>query len=115
MRSLAVQGTRVRADQARVEPALVDEDQPGRVDGVGLLPPCDASCCHVHSILLAGPERLCLRTQPSCFSARQITGVLRRSLLDNGRAREADLTLDDLGGGFLIGNALRGLMRARLA
>ncbi|KMS55326.1 para-aminobenzoate synthase [Novosphingobium barchaimii LL02] len=43
-----------------------------------------------------------------------LPGVLRRSLLDSGRASEAELTLDDLAGGFLIGNALRGLMPARL-
>ncbi|MFC0203542.1 aminodeoxychorismate synthase component I [Novosphingobium soli] len=43
-----------------------------------------------------------------------LPGVLRRSLLDSGRAVEAELTLDDLAGGFLIGNALRGLMPARL-
>lgn len=43
-----------------------------------------------------------------------LPGVLRRSLLDEGRAVEAELTLDDLGAGFLVGNALRGLMTARL-
>ncbi|MBB3860172.1 para-aminobenzoate synthetase/4-amino-4-deoxychorismate lyase [Novosphingobium hassiacum] len=43
-----------------------------------------------------------------------LPGVLRRSLLDAGRATEADLTLDDLSGGFLVGNALRGLIPARL-
>ena len=43
-----------------------------------------------------------------------LPGVLRRSLLDSGQAREAELTLADLAGGFLIGNALRGLMPARL-
>jgi len=43
-----------------------------------------------------------------------LPGVLRRSLMDEGRAVEADLTLDDLADGFLIGNALRGLMPARL-
>ncbi len=43
-----------------------------------------------------------------------LPGVLRRSLLESGQAREAKLTLDDLADGFLIGNALRGLMRARL-
>jgi para-aminobenzoate synthetase/4-amino-4-deoxychorismate lyase len=37
--------------------------------------------------------------------------VLRRSLIEEGRAREANLTVDDLAEGFLIGNALRGLMR----
>jgi len=43
-----------------------------------------------------------------------LPGVLRRSLIDEGRAREADLTLDDLTEGFFIGNALRGLIKARL-
>jgi para-aminobenzoate synthetase/4-amino-4-deoxychorismate lyase len=43
-----------------------------------------------------------------------LRGVLRRSLLESGRAREAEITLNDLADGFLIGNALRGLMPARL-
>ena len=44
-----------------------------------------------------------------------LPGVLRRSLIASGQACEAELTLDDLDDGFLIGNSLRGLMRARLA
>jgi len=43
-----------------------------------------------------------------------LPGVLRRSLIEAGRAVEAELRLDDLDQGFLIGNALRGLMPARL-
>ena len=43
-----------------------------------------------------------------------LPGVLRRSLIESGKAREADLTLDDLADGFLLGNAVRGLMRAEL-
>jgi para-aminobenzoate synthetase/4-amino-4-deoxychorismate lyase len=43
-----------------------------------------------------------------------LPGVLRQSLLNEGRVREADLTLDDLANGFLIGNAVRGLHKARL-
>lgn len=43
-----------------------------------------------------------------------LPGVLRRSLIEAGRAREEELTLADLEDGFLIGNALRGLMPARL-
>jgi para-aminobenzoate synthetase/4-amino-4-deoxychorismate lyase len=43
-----------------------------------------------------------------------LPGVLRRSLIDAGRAVEAELTLDDLAGDFLIGNARRGLMPAKL-
>jgi para-aminobenzoate synthetase/4-amino-4-deoxychorismate lyase len=43
-----------------------------------------------------------------------LPGILRARLIDEGRAKEADLREADLGGGFLIGNALRGLVRARL-
>ena len=43
-----------------------------------------------------------------------LPGVLRRSLIEAGRVREAELSLDDLAGGFLIGNALRGLESAVL-
>lgn len=44
-----------------------------------------------------------------------LPGVLRRHLIDSGRAKEAELRLQDLVQGFQIGNALRGLMPARLA
>jgi len=44
-----------------------------------------------------------------------LPGVLRASLLEEGRAVEAELTLEDLADGFFIGNALRGLMPARIA
>ncbi|MFM6931663.1 MAG: aminodeoxychorismate synthase component I [Novosphingobium sp.] len=54
-------------------------------------------------VLLTPPARLGL-----------LPGVLRSALIAEGRAQEADLTLGDLSGGFLIGNALRGLMPARL-
>ena len=43
-----------------------------------------------------------------------LPGILRRALIDDNRAREAELTPDDLADGFLIGNALRGLLPARL-
>ncbi len=43
-----------------------------------------------------------------------LPSVLRRSLLDAGRAREAQLALADLADGFLLGNAVRGLIPARL-
>ncbi len=41
-----------------------------------------------------------------------LPGVLRESLLAEGRAVEAELTAADLAGGFMIGNALRGLIPA---
>lgn len=44
-----------------------------------------------------------------------LPGVLREALIDEGRAEEADLRAEDLADGFFIGNAVRGLIRARLA
>lgn len=41
-----------------------------------------------------------------------LDGVLRRELLDQGRAREAVLTPADLADGFYLGNSLRGLVTA---
>ncbi len=43
-----------------------------------------------------------------------LPGVLRRSLIEEGHAEEGELRLEDLSGGFLLGNALRGLMKAEL-
>jgi para-aminobenzoate synthetase/4-amino-4-deoxychorismate lyase len=43
-----------------------------------------------------------------------LPGVLRAQLLDEGRAVEAELTAADLADGFFVGNALRGLIPARL-
>src|SRR5690606_39558905 len=53
-----------------------------------------------------------LLTPPAALGL--LPGVLRRQLLDSGRAREAELTLADLADGFLLGNAVRGLTAARI-
>ena len=44
-----------------------------------------------------------------------LPGVRRAALLDEGEAVEGEVTLDDLAGGFRLGNAVRGLYRATLA
>ncbi|MEO9491463.1 MAG: aminodeoxychorismate synthase component I [Marinomonas sp.] len=44
-----------------------------------------------------------------------LPGVLRRSLIESGRAKEAELSLDDLADGFFLGNAVRGLVKANFA
>jgi len=44
-----------------------------------------------------------------------LPGVLRAEFLAAGRAREADVRVEDLQDGFLIGNAVRGLTPARVA
>jgi para-aminobenzoate synthetase / 4-amino-4-deoxychorismate lyase len=41
-------------------------------------------------------------------------GVLRQELIDEGRAIETKLRVDDLNEGFFIGNSVRGLLPARL-
>ncbi|WP_353229870.1 aminodeoxychorismate synthase component I [Novosphingobium sp.] len=43
-----------------------------------------------------------------------LPGVLRRSLIDADKAVEGDVVLDDLREGFLLGNAVRGLVPAQL-
>ncbi|MFM2271169.1 MAG: aminodeoxychorismate synthase component, partial [Pseudomonadota bacterium] len=53
-----------------------------------------------------------LLTPPAALGL--LPGVLRRSLIEAGRAEEANVTLEDLRHGFLIGNALRGLVKAKL-
>ena len=53
-----------------------------------------------------------LLTPPA--SAGLLPGILRQRLLAEGQAREAELAVADLAQGFLLGNALRGLLPARL-
>jgi para-aminobenzoate synthetase/4-amino-4-deoxychorismate lyase len=54
-----------------------------------------------------------LLTPPLCRGL--LPGILRERLLEEGRAAESDLRLEDLAGGFYIGNAVRGLIAAELA
>ena len=44
-----------------------------------------------------------------------LPGILREKLIAEGRAVERDLRADDLRRGFYIGNAVRGLIAARLS
>ena len=48
------------------------------------------------------------------LAAGLLPGILRGALLAEGKAVETPLTTVDLDGGFFIGNALRGLLPARL-
>ncbi len=48
------------------------------------------------------------------LSAGLLPGVLRRSLIEEGKAHEGEVALEDLENGFFIGNALRGLIPATL-
>lgn len=43
-----------------------------------------------------------------------LPGILRAALLEEGRAQEAELRVEDLRNGFLLGNSTRGLMPAKL-
>ena len=53
-----------------------------------------------------------LHTPP--LSRGLLPGTLRAELIESGKAVETDLRIGDLADGFLLGNALRGLMPARL-
>jgi len=48
------------------------------------------------------------------LAAGLLPGVLRAQLIEEGAAREGEVTLADLADGFFLGNALRGLMPARM-
>ena len=52
---------------------------------------------------------------PALSGTGLLPGVLRDELLARGEAVEGTLTVNELADGFFIGNALRGLMPARLA
>ncbi len=54
-----------------------------------------------------------LMTPP--LSRGLLSSVMRRELMESGEAIECDLKLDDLIGGFLLGNSVRGLIPAVLA
>jgi branched-subunit amino acid aminotransferase/4-amino-4-deoxychorismate lyase len=43
-----------------------------------------------------------------------LPGILRELLIEEGRAAESELRLEDLSGTFYIGNAVRGLIAASL-
>ncbi len=71
-------------------------------------------------LVTEGSWTKCSSSATACCSPRRwrwacCPACCARSLIEAGRAREAELTLDDLAEGFLLGNALRGLMPAVLA
>src|SRR5215218_4074125 len=77
---LAAPGPGEAARHARVDAALVDEDQPGRVEAAGgdLRAPGVPLLGHVGAVPLGGPERLFLRGQPRRWSARHGADGLHR-------------------------------------
>lgn len=86
-----------------------------------------AAAAGASEALLCGPDGLLTEgTRSNLFLERDgalvtpplrlglLPGVLRRSLIESGKAREAELRIEDLAGGFLLGNSVRGLVAARL-
>lgn len=65
----------------------------------------------VTSIFVRGEDGVLL-TPPAMLGL--LPGVYRRSLIESGEAREAELRIEDLADGFLVGNGLRLMMNARL-
>ncbi len=65
----------------------------------------------VTNIFVRGDDGILL-TPPAGLGL--LPGVYRQTLLDEGRAREAELRIEDLEKGFFLGNGLRLMMDARL-
>ncbi len=63
------------------------------------------------NVFLRGDDGVLL-TPPASLGL--LPGVLRRSLIESGKAREVELTLDNLSDGFLLGNSVRGIFEASL-
>ena len=74
------------------------------IDGEGNLTEGSFTCIYV--------ERDGILHTPS-LSRGLLPSVLRRELIESGRAVEADLKVADVTGQFLLGNSLRGLIPAR--
>ncbi|MBX7481834.1 aminodeoxychorismate synthase component I [Qipengyuania qiaonensis] len=91
-------GQRVAREHGAQEALFVRED--------GLL---TEGC--VTSIFVRGADDVLL-TPPANLGL--LPGVFRQTLLDEGRAREAELRIGDLENGFYLGNALRLIMDAKL-
>lgn len=86
-----------------------------RADEVLLLNEQGAICeGTITSLFLPGKEKDGIYLTPA-LSCGLLAGILRQSLLSDGKAREALLTPDVLEGRtFYLGNSLRGLIAARL-
>ncbi|WP_264597071.1 aminotransferase class IV [Rhodoblastus acidophilus] len=82
-----------------------------RVDEVIFLNERDEVCEGARTNLFLPRENQLLTPPLACGL---LAGVLRADLLERGEAREQCLRLDDLRGGFALGNALRGLICGRL-
>ncbi len=65
----------------------------------------------VTSIFVRGEDGVLL-TPPARLGL--LPGVFRQTMLDQGKAREAELRIEDLENGFYLGNALRLMMDAKL-
>lgn len=93
-------------DEAAAAARALGAEEALLVRGDGLVTEGSYTC-----VFAQGPDGVLL-TPPTHLGL--LPGVLRASLIADGKAREAELGLDDLAGGFWIGNAVRGLVRATL-
>lgn len=99
------------SDRAFYEEAKSAATVHGADDAVLVDPDGRVTEASTSNIFVRGDDGMLL-TPP--LSLGLLPGVLRRSLIEAGRAREVELTPDDLAVGFLLGNSVRGLMDAKL-
>ncbi|NVE95205.1 aminodeoxychorismate synthase component I [Altererythrobacter lutimaris] len=98
-------------DRAFYEEALEAAKQQGAGEAI-LVRPDGLVTEGSYTNIFVRSESGILLTPPASLGL--LPGVFQRSLIENGEAREAELTLDDLADGFLLGNAVRGLTEAKL-
>lgn len=108
---LPVDGGDFRLHHKTTDRAFYDEARISSGADEVLFVDCDG-CLTEGSITAIFVERDgALLTPP--LSRGALPSVLRRELIENGRAIEADLTADDLTQNFFVGNSVRGLIPAK--
>ncbi|WP_228242382.1 aminodeoxychorismate synthase component I [Porphyrobacter sp. GA68] len=100
------------SDRGFYEDALAAAQAAGADEALLLTPAGEISEGSITNVFVPAENGMLVTPPLACGL---LPGVLRRSLVDAGRAREGSVTPADLAGGFLIGNAVRGLCPAALA
>lgn len=98
------------SDRSFYEEALTAARDAGADEAILVHPDGQVTEGSMTNIFVERDRVLC--TPPASLGL--LPGVLRRSLIEQGRAQEGTITLDDLEHGFLLGNAVRGLVKAEL-
>lgn len=100
------------SDRGFYEDALAAAQAAGADEALLLTPDGEISEGSITNVFVPAENGMLVTPPLACGL---LPGVLRRSLVDAGRAREGSVTPADLASGFFVGNAVRGLCPAVLA